>query len=55
MFFYDHQCCMKKHGMTNDIPNIPSDEEDEVGLDDGARQGDGSEARGGSATTNRED
>ena len=34
MFFSDYQCCMKKHDITNYIPNIPLNEEDEVELDD---------------------
>lgn len=32
MFFYDYRCCMKKNGITNDIPSIPSDEENDVVL-----------------------
>lgn len=39
MFFYDYQCCTKKHGITDDIHNIPSNEDDEVELDYGVRQG----------------
>lgn len=27
MFFFDYQCCMKKNGITQDIPNYPSDDE----------------------------
>lgn len=38
-----------------DIPSIPLDEDDEAKLDDGARQGDGLRARGGSVATNCED
>lgn len=34
MFFYDYHCCMKKHGITHDIPSIPSDNDDEVVLGD---------------------
>ena len=30
---------MKKHGITDDIHNILSNEKDEVELDDGVRQG----------------
>ena len=37
MFFYDYWCCMKKHSITNDIPNIPSDEENDVVLGEEAK------------------
>lgn len=30
---------MKKHDITNDIPSIPSDDEDETMLGEGAEQG----------------
>ena len=30
MFFYGYRCCMKKHGITQDTPSYPSDDEDEV-------------------------
>ena len=33
---------MKKHGITDDIPNIPLDEDDKVELGDGVGQGDNS-------------
>ncbi|WJZ82811.1 hypothetical protein VitviT2T_002536 [Vitis vinifera] len=42
MFFYNYHCCMKKYGITDDIPSIPSDDEDEVVLGDGTVQGDDS-------------
>ncbi|KAL6340063.1 hypothetical protein AAG906_038898 [Vitis piasezkii] len=29
MFFYDYRCCIKKHGIANDIPSFPFDDEDE--------------------------
>ena len=29
MFFYDYQCCIKKHDIGNDTLNFPSDNEDE--------------------------
>ena len=32
MFFYDYHCCMKRHDITDDILNIPSNNEDEVML-----------------------
>lgn len=28
MFFFGYQCCMKKNGITHDIPSYPFDEED---------------------------
>lgn len=28
MFFFDYRCCMKKHGITQDTPSYPSDDED---------------------------
>lgn len=28
MFFYDYQCCMKKHGIAQDNPSFPSDDKD---------------------------
>ena len=47
MFFYSHRCCMKKHDITNDIPNIPFDnDKDEVVLGDDFAAGDGSTADG---------
>lgn len=30
MFFYGYRCYMRKHGIIDDIPNIPSDEENET-------------------------
>ena len=38
MFFYYYQCCIKKHGITQDTPSFSSDDEDEV-LDDLAQRG----------------
>ena len=55
MFFYGYQCCMKKHGITDEIPNIPLDEDDEIELDNGVGQGDGSRTEDESVATNRED
>ena len=47
MFFYNHRCGMKKHDITNDIPNIPVDnDKDEVVLGDDFAAGDGSTADG---------
>ena len=40
MFFYNYHCYMKKHGITDDILSIPSDEEDEVELVEGAEHED---------------
>ena len=28
MFFYSYQCCMRKNGIKHDIPNYPSDDEE---------------------------
>ena len=55
MFFYNYQCCMKKHCITDDINNIPSNEEDEVELDDGVRKGYDLGIGDKYATTDRED
>ena len=42
MFFFGYRCCMKKHDITQDIPNYFSDDEDiAVG---GPAQGDGDTA-----------
>lgn len=30
MIFIGYRCCMKKHGITQDTPNYPSDDEDIV-------------------------
>lgn len=30
MFFYGYRCCIKKHGIAQDTPNFPSDDEDEA-------------------------
>ena len=40
IFFYDYCCYMKKHDITDDIPSIPSDEENEANLGEEAEQGD---------------
>lgn len=37
MFFYGYRYCMKKHGIIDNIPNIPSDEEDDVVLEEATR------------------
>ena len=29
MFFYGYQCCMKKHGIANDTPNLSSNDEND--------------------------
>ena len=55
MFFYGYRFCMKKHGITNDVPRIPSDKEDEVVLRGGVGQGDGSRVRDELATIGHED
>ena len=55
MFFYGYRCCMKKHDIIDDIPSIPSYEEDEAEVDDSVGQGDSSGAGDGFATTDRED
>lgn len=49
MFFYGYRCCMKKHGITDDIPNIPLDDEDKAMLGDEAGQDNGSAMGKGSA------
>lgn len=41
MFFYGYHYCMKKHAITDDIPNIPFDDEDETMLGEKAEQGEG--------------
>lgn len=30
MYFFDYRCCRKKNGITQDIPSIPFDYENEV-------------------------
>ena len=50
MFFYNYHCCMKKYGITDDIPIIPSNDEDEVVLGDGTVQEDDSTVGEGSTT-----
>ena len=40
MFFYDYHCCMKRHDITDDILNIPSNDEDEAMLGEGVGQND---------------
>lgn len=55
VFFYGYYCCMKKHVITNDIPSIPSNEEDEAELVEGVRQGDDSGVEDISAATGHED
>lgn len=46
---------MMKHGIIDDIPNIPSNNEVEAELEDGVRQGDDLGVRNRFATTSRED
>ena len=55
MFFYDYQCCMKKPDIIDDIPNISSNEEDEVELDDGVGQEDDLRMGDESAAIDHED
>lgn len=55
MFFYDYYCYMKKHDITDDIPIIPSDEENEAYLGEGARKGDDSTMGDKSAATGHDD
>ncbi|KAJ9678868.1 hypothetical protein PVL29_020918 [Vitis rotundifolia] len=43
MFFFGYRCCMKKHGITQDTPNYPSDDEDKAVS--GPARGDGDAAR----------
>ena len=52
MFFYGYRCCMKKHGITDDIPNIPLDDEDKAMLGDEAGQDNGSAMGKGSTAAN---
>ena len=57
MFFYGYRCCMKKHDIANDTPNLPSDDEEDEFLDglaqgDGPVQGDGHAPEGGLSTEN---
>lgn len=33
MFFYGYRYHMRKHGITNDVPNLPSDDDDDTMLD----------------------
>ena len=40
MFFYDYQCCIKKHVIANDTHNFPSNDEEDESLGD-LTQGDG--------------
>ena len=54
MFFDSYHCFMKKYGITNDIPSIPSDDEDEVVLGDGTVQGDDSKVGEGSTAVDNE-
>lgn len=46
---------MKKHVITDDIPSIPSDKEDEANLDEGVGQGDDSGVENRSIATCHED
>ena len=46
---------MKKYDITDDIPNIPSDEKDEAELDDGVGQEESSRTGKKSTATSRED
>ena len=55
MFFYGYHCCMKKHGIINDITSIPSNEENKAELVEGVGQGDNSRVKDESTTTGNED
>lgn len=55
MFFYGYCCFRKKHVITNDIPSIPSNEEDEAELVEGVGEGDDSGVEDISAATDHED
>ncbi|KAL6333891.1 hypothetical protein AAG906_039301 [Vitis piasezkii] len=55
MFFYGYHYCMKKYGIIDDIPNIPSNEENETELVEGVGQGDNLRVRDESTTTGHED
>lgn len=55
MFFYGYCCYMKKYGITDDIPNIPLDKEDEVELGVVVGQKDNSRVEDKSAVTSHED
>lgn len=52
MFFYDYHCCMKKHDITDDIPSIPFNDEDEAIWGDKVALGDDSITGEGSMTGN---
>ena len=30
MYFFGYRCCMKKHGIKQDVPSIPPGEEDKL-------------------------
>lgn len=49
MFFYSYQCCIKKHGIANDTPIFPSDDEEDEFLG-GPTQGNRHTSRGGPST-----
>lgn len=53
MFFYGYHYYMKKHAIIDDIPNIPSDDEDETMLGEEVEQGEGAEQ--GESSTMGED
>lgn len=55
MFFYGYCCCKKKHVITNNIPSIPSNEEDEAELVERVEEGDDSGVEDISIATDRED
>ena len=55
MFFYDYRCCMGKHNITDNIPSIPSEEEDEAILGKRAKQENDWAMGNGFATTNHDD
>lgn len=55
MFFYGYCCFRKKHVIANDIPSIPSNEEDEAELVEGVGEGDDLGVEDISAATDHED
>lgn len=55
MFFYDYRCYMRKHGIIDDIPNIPLDEENETILGEKIVQGDNLVVENKSTTIGHDD
>lgn len=46
MFFYGYQCCMRKNGITQDIPTYLSDDEKNATVSSPAQGDKGSDAPG---------